>query len=148
MGRGRRRSFRPQYTLENFRHLATDHDLLRPITNSVGMSVLATAANAVFCFVVAYLIVLTRAPGRGVMRVVAAFPWAIPPTAIASGLAATFDRNDLPALRVLLVGTYWILPLAYFIRNIPLVTNAVEGSLRQWIRRFRTPPAGWAGRGG
>jgi len=32
---------------------------------------------------------------------------------------------------VLLVGTFWILPLAYFVRNIPLVTSAVEGSLRQ-----------------
>jgi iron(III) transport system permease protein len=34
-------------------------------------------------------------------------------------------------LRVLLVGTFWILPLAYFIRNIPIVTSAIEGSLRQ-----------------
>ena len=33
--------------------------------------------------------------------------------------------------RVLLVGTFWILPLAYFIRDIPLVATAVEGSLRQ-----------------
>ena len=48
-----------------------------------------------------------------------------------AGLAATFDRNAPATLRVLLVGTYWILPLAYFIRNIPVVTNAVEGSLRQ-----------------
>ena len=121
----------PQYTLDNYRHLATDHDLLRPITNSIGMSALATAANAVVCFAIAYLIVLTRAPGRGLIRVVSALPWAIPPTAIALGLAATFDRNAPAMLRVLFVGTYWILPLAYFIRNIPLVTNAVEGSLRQ-----------------
>ena len=29
------------------------------------------------------------------------------------------------------MGTFWILPLAYFIRNIPIVTSAIEGSLRQ-----------------
>ena len=97
------------------------------------MTVLATAANAIFCFVIAYLIVLTRAPGRGaawggVSRALRA----IPPTAIALGLAATFDRNAMSSLRVLLVGTYWILPLAYFIRNIPLVTN-VEGPSCKWI---------------
>jgi iron(III) transport system permease protein len=32
---------------------------------------------------------------------------------------------------VLLVGTFWILPLAYFIRGIPLVATAAEGSLKQ-----------------
>jgi iron(III) transport system permease protein len=32
---------------------------------------------------------------------------------------------------VLLVGTFWILPLAYFVRNVPVLTSAVEGSLRQ-----------------
>jgi iron(III) transport system permease protein len=29
------------------------------------------------------------------------------------------------------VGTFWILPLAYFVRNVPVLTSAVEGSLRQ-----------------
>mgnify|MGYP001546277024 CR=1 FL=1 len=56
---------------------------------------------------------------------------AIPATAIAIGLASTFDRNAPAEFRLLLVGTFWILPLAYFIRGIPLVTTAVEGSLRQ-----------------
>lgn len=121
----------PEYTLDNFRRLAQDRDLWRPITNSIGMSVVATAANAVVCFAIAYVVVLSRAPGRRLIALLAALPWAIPATAIALGLAATFDRNAPLELRVLLVGTFWILPLAYFIRNIPLVTSAIEGSLRQ-----------------
>lgn len=32
---------------------------------------------------------------------------------------------------MLLIGTFWILPLAYFIRGVPLVASAVESSLRQ-----------------
>jgi iron(III) transport system permease protein len=121
----------PEYTLDNYRKLATDQELWRPITNSVWMSVLATAANAVVCFAIAYVVVLSRAPGRRALALLAALPWAIPATAIALGLAATFDRNSPLQLRVLLVGTFWILPLAYFIRNIPIVTSAIEGSLRQ-----------------
>ncbi|MDE3172390.1 MAG: iron ABC transporter permease [Gemmatimonadota bacterium] len=121
----------PQYTLDNFRRLGTDPDLLQPITNSVSMAALATAANVVFGLAAAYLLVLTRAPGRRLLGLLVALPWAIPATAIALGLAATFDRNSLATARVLLVGTFWILPLAYFIRNIPIVTNAIEGSLRQ-----------------
>src|SRR6185437_13236416 len=55
----------------------------------------------------------------------------IPGTAIAIGLASTFDRTSLASARVLLVGTFWILPLAYFVRGVPLVSSATEGSLRQ-----------------
>jgi iron(III) transport system permease protein len=32
----------------------------------------------------------------------------------------------------LLVGTYWLLPLAYFIRNIPVVVRAVQASFEQF----------------
>jgi iron(III) transport system permease protein len=95
------------------------------------MALIATAANAVFCFAVAYLIVLRKFRGRRALELLAALPWAIPATAIAIGLASTFDRNDPLTARVLLVGTFWILPLAYFIRGIPLVSNAVQGSLEQ-----------------
>ena len=121
----------PEYTLDNFRRLATDPELWRPITNSVGMSAFATAANVVVCFIAAYLIVLTRAPGRRLLQLLVVLPWAIPATAIALGLAATFDANKPLQGRLLLVGTFWILPLAYFVRNVPVVTSAVEGSLRQ-----------------
>jgi iron(III) transport system permease protein len=121
----------PEYTLDNFRRLGTDTRLWRPIANSVTMSLVATAANVVVCFLAAYLIVLARAPGRRLLQLLVVLPWAIPGTAIALGLAATFNRNDPLTARVLLVGTFWILPLAYFIRNVPVVTSAVEGSLRQ-----------------
>ena len=121
----------PEYTLDNFRRLATQRELWRPITNSVAMAAVATAANLVVCFLAAYVIVLTKAPGRRLMQLLVVLPWAIPATAIALGLAATFDRNDPATGRVLLVGTFWILPLAYFVRNVPIVAGAVEASLRQ-----------------
>ena len=121
----------PEYTLENYRRLFSERALWKPIVNSVSMSVVATAANVVVCFIAAYLIVLRRFSGRRLLEILVALPWAIPATAIALGLAATFNRNDLASARVLLVGTFWILPLAYFVRDIPLVATAVEGSLRQ-----------------
>jgi len=121
----------PEYTLDNFARLARDTQLWVPIRNSVAMAGIATAANAVFCLAVAYLIVLRKFRGRRALELLAALPWAIPATAIAIGLASTFDRNAPLTGRVLLVGTFWILPLAYFIRGIPLVSNAVQGSLEQ-----------------
>jgi iron(III) transport system permease protein len=121
----------PEYTLDNYRQLATEPQLWRPIRNSVSMSAVATAANIAVALVAAYLIVLRRWRGRRLLDVLVALPWAIPATAIALGLAATFNRNDPASARILLVGTFWILPLAYFIRNVPLVVTPAAASLRQ-----------------
>lgn len=121
----------PAYTFDNYRHLVSEAELWKPIVNSVSMALIATSANIVVCFVAAYLIVLRKFTGRRMLELLVALPWAIPATAIALGLAATFNRNDLLSGRVLFVGTFWILPLAYFIRGIPLVSTAVESSLRQ-----------------
>ncbi len=121
----------PEYTLENYRRLFSESALWKPIVNSVSMALIATAANVVVCFIAAYLIVFRKFAGRRLLEFLVAVPWAIPATAIALGLAATFNRNDPLSARVLLVGTFWILPVAYFIRDIPLVASAVEGSLRQ-----------------
>ena len=121
----------PEYTLDNFRRMATDPQLWAPVRNSVSMAAVATAANVIVCFAAAYIVVLRPFKGRRVLATLLALPWAIPATAIAIGLASTFNRNDPATLRVLLVGTYWMLPLAYFVRGVPLVATAVEGSLRQ-----------------
>src|SRR5688500_14664874 len=56
-----------------------------------------------------------------------------PPTSTLFPYTTLFrsDINDPKTGRLLLVGTFWILPLAYFVRGIPLVATAVESSLRQ-----------------
>jgi iron(III) transport system permease protein len=121
----------PSYTVENYQHLVTDASLWAPIRNSVVMAFLATVATVIVCSTAAYLLVLRRVPGRRLLALLVALPWAIPATAVAIGLASTFNRNSPATLQLLLVGTFWILPLAYFVRGVPLVSSAVEGSLRQ-----------------
>jgi iron(III) transport system permease protein len=121
----------PEYTTHNYAGLFTTNQLWTPIRNSIVMSLLATAADVVFCIAAAYLIVTRKFSGRRFLEILVALPWAIPGTAVALGLLATFNTNDISVGKVLLVGTFWILPLAYFVRNIPLVSQAVEGSLRQ-----------------
>jgi iron(III) transport system permease protein len=121
----------PEYTTHNYAGLFTENQLWTPIRNSIVMSLLATAGNVVFCVAGAYLIVTRKFIVRRLLEALVALPWAIPGTAIALGLLATFNKNDLSMGKVLLVGTFWILPLAYFVRDIPLVSQAVEGSLKQ-----------------
>jgi iron(III) transport system permease protein len=121
-----------RYSLENYRGLLRDPRLFAPILNSLQMATLATAANLVFCFVAAYLVVRRSFRGRAWLAVLLVLPWALPGTVIAIGLSTTFSANQPWAGRFVLVGTFWILPLAYFIRNIPLVVQAAISAFRRF----------------
>jgi iron(III) transport system permease protein len=122
----------PRYTFENYARLFSDAVFLEPVVNSLQMAALATLANFIFALVAAYLIVRQRVRGLAVMNSLILLPWALPGTVLALSLASTFSQNNLWQARVLLVGTYWLLPLAYFIRNIPIVVRAVQASFEQF----------------
>ena len=123
--------FPPVYSAEPYRRMFSEAEQLRPVLNSLQMAVVATLANVVFAFAAAYLIARTRSRSRTLAGALVVLPWALPGTVLAVALASTFSVNEPLAGRVVLVGTFAILPLAYFIRNIPLVTRAALASFRQ-----------------
>jgi len=121
-----------RYTLDNYRSLFTSIQLWVPVMNSLRMATIATLGNVVVCFLVAYLLVRGRFRGRGALLTLTMLPWALPGTVIAIALATTFSAHEPWFGRFVLVGSFWILPLAYFIRNIPLVAQAAMASFRQY----------------
>lgn len=122
----------PSYSLESYRTLFTRPERLTPVLNSLKMASLATAANVVLAFTAAYLLARRSFRGRGLLAALVVLPWALPGTVLAIALATTFSVDQPWAGRFVLVGTGLILPLAYFIRNIPLVTRAALTSFRQF----------------
>jgi iron(III) transport system permease protein len=124
--------FPPVYSLDSYRTLFGERERLRPVINSFRMATIATVANVVLAFVAAYLMTRQRAPGRAWIGLLIALPWALPGTVLAMALATTFSAHQPLSGRFVLVGTMWILPLAYFIRNIPLVTRAALTSFQQF----------------
>lgn len=124
-------TFPPEYSVESYAALVSRPELLRPIVSSLRMATVATVANVILAFGAGWLLVRSRFRGRRLLDALVVLPWALPGTVIAVALASTFAVNQPWAGRFLLVGTFWILPLAYFIRNIPLVTRATVASFRQ-----------------
>ena len=121
----------PEYTVDNYIRLFSTPDSLEPIFNSLEMAFLATLGNFVFAMLAAYLMAQKQVRGRFFLGSLIILPWALPGTVLALSLATTFSQNRPWEARLLLVGTYWILPLAYFIRNIPVVVRAVQSSFEQ-----------------
>jgi iron(III) transport system permease protein len=121
----------PVLSLANFRVLLAEPERLRPLVNSLWMAAAATAGALVLGFVAARRARAERGALRGALESLVALPWSIPGTVFAVALATTMSV-DRPWLgRLLLVGTAWILPLAYLVRSLPLTGRSAIAGLAQ-----------------
>jgi len=120
------------YTTENYTKLFSDEAVFRPMYNSVTMSVLTVAATLIVGTSVAYLI--TKGPLRRqrlLFDALATLPYAVPGTVIAISLILAFNTPTVFTGGEVLVGTFIILPLAYFIKMFPLVVRSTSAALTQ-----------------
>jgi iron(III) transport system permease protein len=120
----------PAYTLRNYLALVEDPVRVRPLVNSLWLATVATVA-AVGIALAGALVNARRptAPGRAIEGLLA-LPWAVPGTVFAIALATAFSVRDPLAGRFILVGTFWILPLAYLVRNLPITSRATMAGVR------------------
>lgn len=125
-----------RYTLANYTALVAQPDVFAPIRSSLWMAALSTAANLVFGVAAALVVAKSRVPGRGLLRGLALLPFAIPGTVIALNLIVAFDEPTALAGGAVLVGTVWLVPLAYFVRHIPLVVRAAQAALEGYDDRL------------
>ncbi len=143
----------PTYTVANYVRVLSEENAREVFLNSLSMSAIAAAAALAWSFCVAGLIV-----GRGsrawkrILSFLVLIPWALPGTVVAVEIAESYGRPSPLLGSFVLVGTFWILPVVYFLRFMPLVVRAVQASMEQmdpslgeaagslgagWWQRFR-----------
>jgi iron(III) transport system permease protein len=120
----------PAYTTGNYLALAGDPERLRPLVNSLWMATLSTAAALAVAIFAGQVTVRRREPGAALVERLLAVPWLVPGTVFAVALATAFGVHAPWVGRIVLVGTIWILPLAYLIRNLPIASRAVLAGFR------------------
>ena len=125
----------PILNLDNYREVFSRPERLRPVLNSVWMAAAATAVAVGLGLAAARLGRRSSRGGKGgvgkLLETLVSVPWAVPGTVFAVALATTFSVAALHAGRMILVGTPWILPLAYLVRSLPLTGRASFAGLRQ-----------------
>lgn len=121
----------PVLDLSNYRALLAEPERLRPVLNSLWMAAAATAM-AVLLGLAAARMALRRGGRLGsLLEGLVALPWAIPGTVFAVALATAFSAHQPWLGRFVLVGTPWILPLAYLVRDLPMTGRAALAGLGQ-----------------
>jgi iron(III) transport system permease protein len=151
------------YTITNYVKIFSDSRASEVFLNSLSMSAIAAGAALLWSFCVAGLI--ARKGGRKWKRLLSwliLVPWALPGTVVAVSLAEAYGKPSPLLGPFILVGTFWILPVVYFLRFMPLVVRAVQASMEQidaaleeaaaslgarWWQRFTrvTLPLVWPG---
>jgi iron(III) transport system permease protein len=119
----------PVLSLDNWRDLVASPRRLEPLWSSAWMATLA-AAGALGLGLGAALTARRRGRAwRSLLEGLLGLPWAIPGTVFAVALAATFSVSRPGIGRFLLIGTPWLLPLAYLLRSLPLTGRAAVAGL-------------------
>ena len=143
----------PAYTFDNYARILTQGDAGEVILNSLLMSGIAALAALAWSFCAAQLLVgRGQSRWRRVVSLLVLVPWALPGTVLAVAVSEAYGQPNPLTGSFILVGTFWILPVLYFLRFMPLVVRAVQASLEQmdpsleeaamslgarWWQRFR-----------
>jgi iron(III) transport system permease protein len=124
-----------QFTFENFTALLAQPRVAEPLINSMQFSSIATAVGMMLGLMAAYYVRPRRnlSPrGGAIIDAMVMLPWAIPGTVMAMALIVAFDEPHWFTGGAVLVGTSAMLPLAYFVRNLPLQFRATSAAFAQF----------------
>jgi iron(III) transport system permease protein len=121
----------PAYTFANYARILTDADASSVFINSLLMSGLAALFALLWSFCVAALVTKKRTRWRRLISLLVLLPWALPGTVVAVSIAESYGQTNPLTGSFILVGTFWILPVIYFLRFMPLVVRAVQASIEQ-----------------
>ena len=131
-------TFPAAYTVANYQRLFGDPYASEVFFNSFTMSAIAAVAALVWSFCVVTLLRRGRDKigfigqgGRKLLSLLVLVPWALPGTVVAVAVAEAYGGPSALLGSFILVGTFWILPVVYFLRFMPLVVRALQASMEQ-----------------
>ena len=115
------------FSLQNWQFILFDYPItFRATTNSIILATGGAAIGMVFATVVAWVVIRTEIPGKGVIDNLGTLPVAVP--GLVMGLAYLFTglRSPIP-----IYGTLAMLGIAYIARFLPYGLRATASTLRQ-----------------
>ncbi|WP_162356812.1 ABC transporter permease [Metabacillus mangrovi] len=120
-----------QFSLENYTAFFTEPRVMQPFINSFNMAVLSTALAVVVGSISSYIIIKTKLKVKWLIEVLVLLPWALPASTVAINMVIGFNVPTVFTFNQVLAGSYWILPLTYFVGMLTLIVRSTNASLLQ-----------------
>ena len=122
-------SFPRSFSLDNYIRVFSTGTTIKPFLNSVKLSLIAVAI--VLFISVASSLVIKKHPGKltKLLELTLLIPWMLPATMLAVGMITAFSTPNLLTFGKILLGGFWLLPIAYTVCKIPSSMRLVRASL-------------------
>ncbi|GAU79671.1 iron ABC transporter permease [Fusibacter sp. 3D3] len=125
-----------EFSMANYIKIFTKSRSLAPFINSFIMALL----TAILCIAIAtpasYIIVKTKFKFKIMIEALIMMPWAIPASAIAINMINAFNHPTPFTGNQILVGEYILLPIAYFVSQVPLMFRTTTISFQNLNNTF------------
>lgn len=117
------------FTLENYRVIMEKPRVLKPLLNSLKMSVIAVAAGLLITVPSSYIFVKYKNAFHTFLKVLLLLPWTMPASVVAMNLINAFGTENVFSFGRSLIGGFYILPVAYTVTAIPLLFHSNETAI-------------------
>lgn len=112
-----------EFSLDNYVNIFTKSRNLAPFANSVKMALVASLSAAAVSVPAAYVLTKTTSRTRPLIEFMVMLPFAMPASAIAINMINGFSQT--------LLGTWVLLPLAYFVSLLPMAVRSISLSYQR-----------------
>lgn len=122
-------SFPRSFSLDNYIRVFSTGTTIKPFLNSVKLSLIAVAI--VLFISVASSLAIKKHPGKltKLLELTLLIPWMLPATMLAVGMITAFSTPNLLTFGKVLLGGFWLLPIAYTVCKISSSMRLVRASL-------------------
>lgn len=117
------------FSLDNYIHVFSNPVTVRPFLNSVKLSLIAVAIVLLIC--IASSLAIHKHPGKitGILEMTLLIPWILPATMLVVGMISNYSTPNPLVLNQVLLGGFWLLPIAYSVCKIPSAMRLIRASL-------------------
>ncbi len=119
-----RNYFTEPFTAENYIKIFSESQFFEPFSNSIKMGLVAVIITAVIGVSAAFLFTRKKLKGSNILESILSLPYGIPGTVIALSFIICFNTPTIFTAFTAIAGTFWILPLAYSVRNLPVIMQS------------------------
>lgn len=122
-------TFPKSFSLDNYIRVFSTAVTLKPFLNSVKLSLIAVAI--VMFISIASSLAIRKKPGKAtkVLEMTLLIPWILPATMLVVGMITYFSTPSPLVFGQVLLGGFWLLPIAYAVCKIPSSMRLVRASL-------------------
>lgn len=122
-------TFPTSFTIENYVRVFSRAVSLKPLLNSMKLSLIAVVIVMIICVASALAMHKHKNKMTLILELTLLVPWIMPATLMAVGLISSYSTENPLVLNAVLLGGFWLLPISYAVTSIPAAMRLIKASL-------------------